>query len=98
VITLHHSSIKVVTIVGLIILGIILDLGGGPDHDRQRDFVLNGMLKTLTNVSESDSVTGKIPVRSFSIMASLEPLVGLSDGGASYPKPPSLSLGRRLSP
>ena len=28
------SSIKVVTIVGLIILGIILDLGGGPNHDR----------------------------------------------------------------
>ena len=27
------SSIKVLTIVGLIILGIILDLGGGPDHD-----------------------------------------------------------------
>ena len=28
------ASIKVVTIVGLIILGIVLDLGGGPDHDR----------------------------------------------------------------
>ena len=28
------ASIKVVTIVGLIILGIILDLGGGPNHDR----------------------------------------------------------------
>jgi len=28
------SSIKVITITGLIILGIILDLGGGPDHDR----------------------------------------------------------------
>lgn len=28
------SSIKVITIVGLIILGIILDLGGGPNHDR----------------------------------------------------------------
>ena len=28
------SSIKVVTITGLIVLGIILDLGGGPDHDR----------------------------------------------------------------
>ncbi|KAF9218914.1 hypothetical protein BS17DRAFT_790496 [Gyrodon lividus] len=27
-------SIKVVTITGLIILGIILDLGGGPSHDR----------------------------------------------------------------
>ena len=27
-------SIKVVTIVGLIILGIVLDLGGGPNHDR----------------------------------------------------------------
>ncbi len=27
-------SIKVITIVGLIILGIVLDLGGGPDHDR----------------------------------------------------------------
>ncbi|KAK7692232.1 hypothetical protein QCA50_003857 [Cerrena zonata] len=27
-------SIKVVTVVGLIILGIILDLGGGPTHDR----------------------------------------------------------------
>ncbi|KAF8997849.1 amino acid permease [Cyathus striatus] len=27
-------SIKVVTITGLIILGIILDLGGGPNHDR----------------------------------------------------------------
>ncbi|CAH7689730.1 amino acid permease/ SLC12A domain-containing protein [Phakopsora pachyrhizi] len=27
------ASIKVVTIVGLIILGIILDAGGGPDHD-----------------------------------------------------------------
>lgn len=28
------ASIKVITIAGLIILGIILDLGGGPDHDR----------------------------------------------------------------
>ncbi|KDR68482.1 hypothetical protein GALMADRAFT_231150 [Galerina marginata CBS 339.88] len=27
-------SIKVITITGLIILGIVLDLGGGPDHDR----------------------------------------------------------------
>ncbi|KAH9916129.1 amino acid permease [Amylocystis lapponica] len=27
-------SIKIVTIVGLIILGIVLDLGGGPTHDR----------------------------------------------------------------
>ncbi|KAI0001988.1 amino acid permease [Russula vinacea] len=28
------ASIKVLTITGLIILGVILDLGGGPDHDR----------------------------------------------------------------
>ncbi|PPQ72714.1 hypothetical protein CVT26_003009 [Gymnopilus dilepis] len=28
------ASIKVITITGLIILGIVLDLGGGPDHDR----------------------------------------------------------------
>ncbi|EIW86545.1 amino acid permease [Coniophora puteana RWD-64-598 SS2] len=28
------ASIKIITIVGLIILGIVLDLGGGPDHDR----------------------------------------------------------------
>ncbi|KZP23307.1 amino acid permease [Athelia psychrophila] len=28
------ASIKVVTIVGLIILGVVLDLGGGPNHDR----------------------------------------------------------------
>jgi amino acid transporter len=28
------ASIKVITITGLIILGIILDLGGGPNHDR----------------------------------------------------------------
>ena len=28
------ASIKVITITGLIILGIILDLGGGPSHDR----------------------------------------------------------------
>ncbi|KAN0100779.1 amino acid-polyamine-Organocation superfamily protein [Tylopilus felleus] len=28
------ASIKVLTITGLIILGIVLDLGGGPDHDR----------------------------------------------------------------
>ncbi|KAI0750026.1 amino acid permease [Daedaleopsis nitida] len=28
------ASIKVVTITGLIILGIVLDLGGGPSHDR----------------------------------------------------------------
>ena len=27
-------SIKVITIVGLIILGVVLDLGGGPNHDR----------------------------------------------------------------
>jgi hypothetical protein len=27
-------SIKVLTITGLIILGIVIDLGGGPDHDR----------------------------------------------------------------
>lgn len=28
------SSIKVLTITGLIILGFVLDLGGGPNHDR----------------------------------------------------------------
>ncbi|EKM54879.1 uncharacterized protein PHACADRAFT_259046 [Phanerochaete carnosa HHB-10118-sp] len=28
------ASIKVITIVGLIILGLVLDLGGGPNHDR----------------------------------------------------------------
>ncbi|KAK0440805.1 amino acid permease [Armillaria borealis] len=28
------ASIKVITIVGLIILGVVLDLGGGPNHDR----------------------------------------------------------------
>lgn len=28
------ASIKVVTIIGLIILGLVLDLGGGPTHDR----------------------------------------------------------------
>ncbi|KAG1885704.1 amino acid permease [Suillus subluteus] len=28
------ASIKVITITGLIILGIVIDLGGGPDHDR----------------------------------------------------------------
>ena len=28
------ASIKVITIIGLLILGIILDLGGGPNHDR----------------------------------------------------------------
>ncbi|WAQ87789.1 hypothetical protein PtA15_8A695 [Puccinia triticina] len=28
------SAVKVIAIVGLIILGIILDLGGGPNHDR----------------------------------------------------------------
>lgn len=28
------SSIKVITIIGLILLGITLDLGGGPNHDR----------------------------------------------------------------
>lgn len=32
--TLLYSSIKVVTITGLIILGLVLDLGGGPTHDR----------------------------------------------------------------
>jgi yeast amino acid transporter len=28
------ASIKIVTIVGLLILALILDLGGGPNHDR----------------------------------------------------------------
>ncbi|CAK5275790.1 unnamed protein product [Mycena citricolor] len=28
------ASIKVITITGLIVLGLVLDLGGGPDHDR----------------------------------------------------------------
>ncbi|KIJ64041.1 hypothetical protein HYDPIDRAFT_28933 [Hydnomerulius pinastri MD-312] len=30
----NTRSIKVITIVGLLILGIVLDLGGGPTHDR----------------------------------------------------------------
>lgn len=97
-IALHHSSIKVITIVGLIILGIVLDLGGGPDHDRQGGFTPDRMLKILKFISESDSVTGKTPARSFSTMAFLEPQVDLSDGGASFPKPLSLSLERRSSP
>lgn len=42
------SSIKVITIVGLIILGIILDLGGGPDHDRQGTFTPGVAFGTLT--------------------------------------------------
>jgi amino acid transporter len=29
-----NRSIKVITITGLIILGIVIDLGGGPNHDR----------------------------------------------------------------
>ena len=29
-----YRSIKVITITGIIILGIVLDLGGGPNHDR----------------------------------------------------------------
>ncbi|KAF8524045.1 amino acid transporter [Hysterangium stoloniferum] len=29
------ASIKVVTIIGLIILGLVIDLGGAPDHDRR---------------------------------------------------------------
>lgn len=29
-----YRSIKVITITGLIILGIVIDLGGGPNHDR----------------------------------------------------------------
>ncbi|EEH21332.1 hypothetical protein PABG_03563 [Paracoccidioides brasiliensis Pb03] len=29
------ASIKIVTIVGLLILALIIDLGGGPDHDRR---------------------------------------------------------------
>ena len=28
------SSIKIMTIIGLIILGIVIDLGGAPNHDR----------------------------------------------------------------
>ena len=31
---LIYSSIKVITITGIIILGIVVDLGGGPNHDR----------------------------------------------------------------
>ncbi|KAF8464754.1 amino acid permease-domain-containing protein [Gautieria morchelliformis] len=29
------ASVKVVTIIGLIILGLVIDLGGAPDHDRR---------------------------------------------------------------
>src|SRR5213079_258097 len=29
------ASIKIITIVGLLILALIIDLGGGPDHDRR---------------------------------------------------------------
>ena len=28
------SSLKVVTLIGLILMGIIIDLGGNPEHDR----------------------------------------------------------------
>lgn len=31
----NTASIKVVTIIGLIILGLVIDLGGAPDHDRR---------------------------------------------------------------
>jgi len=93
---LYRSSIKVFAIVGLIILGIIIDLGGGPNHDRQGDFALDRTPRALTFVTESDSVIGKIPARSFSTTVSLEPPVGLLHGGASYPKLLSLSSERRL--
>jgi len=52
------SSIKVLAIVGLIILGIILDLGGGPNHDRQEEFTPDMVLEILTFVSESVSAIG----------------------------------------
>lgn len=29
------ASLKIITIVGLLILSLIIDLGGGPDHDRR---------------------------------------------------------------
>ncbi len=29
------ASIKIITILGLLILALIIDLGGGPDHDRR---------------------------------------------------------------
>ena len=35
------SSIKVLTLVGVIILSLVLALGGGPDHDRKVFGLLN---------------------------------------------------------
>ena len=91
------SSIKVFAIVGLIILGIVLDLGGGPNHDRQEEFIPDTVPQILTFVPESVSVTGNILARSFSTMTFPEPLAGSSHGGASSPKLLSPSLEQRLS-
>jgi amino acid transporter len=29
------AALKLITLFGLIILGLVVDLGGGPDHDRR---------------------------------------------------------------
>ncbi len=54
------SSIKVLTIVGLLILSLVLVLGGGPDHDRKgfRYWKNPGAMKTLYGTGDTGRFLG----------------------------------------
>jgi yeast amino acid transporter len=56
------ASIKLITIVGLLILAVVLDLGGGPDHDRLgfRYWKNPGAMKTFVGTGDWGRFLGVI--------------------------------------
>ncbi|KAL9039044.1 MAG: hypothetical protein Q9180_002765 [Flavoplaca navasiana] len=83
------SSVKVLTIVGLLILSVILVLGGGPDHDRKgfRYWKDPGAMKTLYGTGDTGRFLGLWSTFVTATFAYLgTELVGVTVGEAQNPR------------
>ncbi|KAL8967975.1 MAG: hypothetical protein Q9197_005134 [Variospora fuerteventurae] len=83
------SSIKVLTIVGLLILSLVLVLGGGPDHDRKgfRYWRNPGAMKTLYATGDAGRFLGLWSTFVTATFAYLgTELVGVTVGEAQNPR------------
>ncbi|KAL8960415.1 MAG: hypothetical protein Q9193_002874 [Seirophora villosa] len=83
------SSVKVLTIVGLLILSLVLVLGGGPDHDRKgfRYWRNPGSMKTLYGTGDKGRFLGLWSTFVTATFAYLgTELVGVTVGEAQNPR------------
>ncbi|KAL9026774.1 MAG: hypothetical protein Q9196_004615 [Gyalolechia fulgens] len=83
------SSVKILTIVGLLILSLVLVLGGGPDHDRKgfRYWKDPGAMKTLYGTGDKGRFLGLWSTFVTATFAYLgTELVGVTVGEAQNPR------------